>query len=122
MSEEKKIEEKEKTPAPKKGGLSNRLNEERAYAILPFAIFLTLVAVVYIANSYYVERTIREIAHLQTELHELRAEDIELKTTVNIKTRQSEVIKNGEQYGLKPLINQPTGVLIKNEVKPQSDN
>ena len=120
MSEEKKIEEKEK-PAPKKG-LSKRLNEERAYAILPFAIFLTLVAVVYIANSYYVERTIRDIARLQTELHELRAEDIELKTIVNIKTRQSEVIKNAEHLGLKPLVQQPTGVLIKNEVKSQTDN
>jgi cell division protein FtsL len=121
MSEENKIEEKEKAPAPKKG-LSKRLNEERAYAILPFAIFLTLVAVVYIANSYYVERTIREIARLQTELHELRAEDIELKTTVNIKTRQSEVIKSAEHLGLKPLVDQPKGVLLKNEVKSETDN
>lgn len=120
MSEEKKIEEKEK-PAPKKR-LSKALNEERAYAILPFAIFLTMVAVVYIANSYYVERTIREIARLQTELHELRAEDVELKTTVNIKTRQSEVVKNAEPLGLKPLVNQPKGVLMKNEVKSNTED
>ncbi|MFM7021974.1 MAG: FtsL-like putative cell division protein [Flavobacteriales bacterium] len=120
MSDEKKIEEKAKA-APKKG-LSKRINEEKAYAILPFVIFLTLVAVVYIANSYYVEHTIRDIARLQTELHELRAEDIELKTIVNIQTRQSEVIKNAEHLGLKPLVEQPAGILIKEKVKPQTDN
>ena len=117
MSNEKKIEAKEQV-APKKG-MSKGLSEEKAYAILPFAIFLTLIAVVYIANSYFVENTIRDIAKLQTELHELRAEDIELKTNVNIKTRQSEVVKSAERYGLKPLIDQPKGVLIIENVKPQ---
>ena len=103
--------EQEQPKKAKKSFLGKNFNEEKAYAILPFATFLTLLALIYIANSYYVESSIRKISKLQTNIHELRAEDVELKTQLNMRTRQSEIILRAESQGLKPLTNQPTGVM-----------
>ncbi len=105
------IEEQEKPKKAKKSFLGRKFSEEKAYAILPFATFLTLLALIYIANSYYVESSIRKISKLQTSIHELRAEDVELKTQLNMRTRQSEIILRAESQGLKPLTNQPTGII-----------
>lgn len=112
MSEatENKVEE-QKPKKAKKSFLGRKFNEEKAYAILPFATFLTILALIYIANSYYVESSIRKISKLQTTIHELRAEDIELKTQLNMKTRQSEINLRAESQGLKPLTDQPTGIM-----------
>lgn len=112
MSEatENKVQE-QKPKKAKKSFLGRKFNEEKAYAILPFATFLTILALIYIANSYYVESSIRKISKLQTTIHELRAEDIELKTQLNMKTRQSEINLRAESQGLKPLTEQPTGVM-----------
>jgi cell division protein FtsL len=112
MSEaiENKVEE-QKPKKTKKSFLGRKFNEEKAYAILPFATFLTILALIYIANSYYVESSIRKISKLQTTIHELRAEDIELKTQLNMKTRQSEINLRAESQGLKPLTDQPTGIM-----------
>ncbi len=112
MSEEKEnTEEKAKVKSPK-GLKPKKLTEEKAYAILPFVIFMTIIAMIYIANSYFIESSIRTISKLQTELHELKAEDIELKTQLNMKTRQSEIVIKAKQCELEPLTEQPTGVLI----------
>ena len=112
MSEatENKVEE-QKPKKAKKSFLGRKFNEEKAYAILPFATFLTILALIYIANSYYVESSIRKISKLQTTIHELRAEDIELKTQLNMKTRQSEINLRAESQGLKPLTDQPTSIM-----------
>ena len=37
--------------------------------------------------------------------------DIELKTQLNMKTRQSEINLRAESQGLKPLTDQPTGIM-----------
>ena len=58
--------EQEQPKKAKKSFLGKKFNEEKAYAILPFATFLTLLALIYIANSYYVESSIRKISKLQT--------------------------------------------------------
>jgi cell division protein FtsL len=116
---ENKVEQ-EKPKKAKKSFLGKKFNEEKAYAILPFATFLTILALIYIANSYYVESSIRKISKLQTSIHELRAEDVELKTQLNMRTRQSEITLRAESQGLKPLTNQPTGVIqLKSNEKKQ---
>jgi cell division protein FtsL len=122
MSEviENKVEE-EKPKKTKKSFLGKKFNEEKAYAILPFATFLTMLAMIYIANSYYVESSIRKISKLQTNIQELRAEDVELKTQLNMRTRQSEIILRAESQGLKPLIDQPTGVIQMKSNEPKQD-
>lgn len=122
MSEEKvNSEEKEKVKTPKKGFLAKKISEEKAYAILPFATFLTMLALIYIANSYYVENSIRKISKLQTQIHELKAEGIELKTQLNKRTRQSEILLKAESQGLKPLTSQPTGIIQVKSNEPKEE-
>src|SRR5215210_5401107 len=49
---------------------------EQIVHLMPFILFLTFLIIIYIGNSYYAERTIREIAKTKTELKEKRAEFI----------------------------------------------
>lgn len=45
-------------------------------SFMPFLMFLFLLAIVYIGNSYYAEKTIRDIDRTQKEIRELRSEFI----------------------------------------------
>ena len=61
--------------------------------LMPFILFLTFLIIIYIGNSYYAERTIREIAKTKTELKEKRAEFISTSSELMFRTKQSEVAK-----------------------------
>ena len=84
---------------------------------LPYIIFLTFLAVIYIGNRYHAEKVIREIVSLQNELKELRAEAITTTSELMHISKQSEVSKlviknNLELYeSLKP----PKKIVISDE-------
>jgi hypothetical protein len=60
---------------------------------LPYVIFLTLLAIVYIGNRYHAERLVRETLSLQREIKELRAEAITTSARLMYISKQSEVVK-----------------------------
>src|SRR3954465_12535519 len=66
---------------------------ERAQIVhlMPFILFITFLFIIYIGNSYYAERTIREIAKAKTELKDKRAEFISTSSELMFRTKQSEV-------------------------------
>ena len=68
---------------------------------LPFVLYLAFLAIVYIGNSFYAEKNIRNIEKLQRELKELRYEHIFIKSKVMSESRQSAVAKNLEGLGIK---------------------
>jgi len=84
---------------------------------LPYIIFLTFLAVIYIGNRYHAEKVIREIVSLQNELKELRSEAITTTSELMHISKQSEVSKlviknNLELYeSLKP----PKKIVISDE-------
>ena len=98
----------------KKGVLANGLSSvfsgtfltnESTLKHLPFILFLTLVAVFYIANGYYADDKIREVNKVSNELKELRSEYISTKSDLMFASKQSEVAKSAEALGLKePLV------------------
>jgi hypothetical protein len=91
------------------------LTRDRVIRLLPFLLFLTLIAVIYISNIYYAEGTQRESDHIQTELKELRYEYITAKSGLMYKSKQSEVAKNLESTDIIESTTPPVKIIIENQ-------
>ncbi len=68
-------------------------NRNQVVKMMPFILFITVLILFYIGNSYYAERTIREINSVKNEMKEKRAEFISTSSELSFKTKQSEVAK-----------------------------
>ena len=84
---------------------------------LPFFLFLTLLAVVYIYNGHYADRVVRDIGRTSRELQELQYEYKNLKSDVMFRSKQSELTKAVEPFGLKPLSSPPLVLIDSTEMK-----
>ena len=60
---------------------------------LPFILFITFIAVLYISNRYHAEKVLRQTVRMQNELRELRAESISTAAELMHVSKQSEVAK-----------------------------
>ncbi len=69
--------------------LANRVVLEQ----LPFILFLTFLALVYIGNRYHAEKIVRETNRLKRELKELRAEAISTSAELMYKSTKTQVLK-----------------------------
>lgn len=86
------------------------LNYQSIVKQIPFFLFLALLAVVYIYNGHYADKTIRAISRTEKDLRELQYEYKTVKGDVLFRSKQSELVKAVEPLGLKELITAP-GVL-----------
>ena len=68
---------------------------------LPFLVFLALLALVYIANTYYAEKVVKEIERTKSELKELRFQYTTTKSTLMYYSKQTEIAKRALKLGLK---------------------
>lgn len=84
---------------------------------VPYILFLTLIAVIYIGNRYHAEKILRETINISHELKELRAEAITSTSNLMFKSKQSEVARLVEQkgLGLKEAVEPPRKLTIKDE-------
>lgn len=60
---------------------------------LPFVLFLTFLAALYIGNRYHAEKVVRDLTKLQQEVKDLRAESITNAAELMFISKQSEVVK-----------------------------
>lgn len=74
---------------------------------IPFFLFLALLAVIYIYNGHYADKMVRDIGRTHTELKELQYEYKTLKSEVMFRSKQSELAKAVEPFGLKELTKPP---------------
>jgi hypothetical protein len=74
---------------------------------IPFFLFITCIAVIYIYNGHYADKTARDINNVNNELKELKYEYKTLKSEVMFRSKQSELAKAVEPFGLKELITPP---------------
>ena len=100
MAEETNIKEN-------RGEWKRLLNYQWIVKNFPFFLFLSLLAVVYIYNGHYADKTVRSINKLNTELDELNYEYKTLKSEVMFRSKQSELSKAVAPLGLKELIAPP---------------
>lgn len=75
-------------------------------------LFCGFLALLYIANAHTVEKRIRKISRLETEMKDLRAEYISLKSELMYLSKQSEVAKRVEVAGLKELRSAPKKIYL----------
>lgn len=77
------------------------LSREWVTGNILFILYLALLAMVYIANTYYTEKKFKAIERTKTELKELRYGYITTKSTLMFQGRQSEISKRALSQGLK---------------------
>jgi cell division protein FtsB len=78
---------------------------------IPFFLFLSVLAIVYIYNGHYADNTVRSINKVNRELKELQYEYKTLKSEVMFRSKQSELAKAVQPLGLKELV-VPPAVLV----------
>ena len=91
------------------------VSKESATQMMPFLIFLALLAMVYIANRHFAEKTIRGIDKLSKEVKELSWDFKTLKADLMLKSTQTEVAKQVDTLGLREQVEPPKKIVIKIE-------
>ena len=77
------------------------LDRNQIVHAMPFILFITLLTIVYIGNSYYSEKIIREIDRTKSELKERNAEFVSSETERVTSIQQSRVAENLKLIGIK---------------------
>ena len=84
-----------------KNPIKGLLNYEWIVKNIGFFLFLSLLAVLYIANGHMADKTIRRINSINNELKELQFTYKTLKSELMYKTEESQIVKLVEPMGLK---------------------
>jgi len=95
---------KEKTKAYH---LKRLLNYKTLVKQIPFFLFMTFLAVMYIYNGHMADKTIRNITKTRNEVKELQFEYKDAQGDVLKRSKQSELIQAVEPLGLKELTTPP---------------
>lgn len=93
--------------------LERLFDEGIPYRYLPKVLFTVVLILFYIANTYTVEKSIREIQSIKMELEDLRADYTTMKADYMAISKQSEVAKNVEKFGLKESSKPPFKVIVQ---------
>ena len=76
------------------------LNRENMISMLPFFMFLSLLAVVLIFNTYYAEKKAREVEQIRREITELRVRYVTTRSELMFLSNQSEVARRLGSRGI----------------------
>ena len=114
MQEQPNPKERNPESNPDVSGWKRWLNYQSVVKQVPFFLFLTVLAVIYIYNGHYADKTIRNINRTEKEVKELKYEYITVKSEVMFQSKPSELIKAVEPLGLKELVQSP--VVLKDSV------
>ncbi len=96
--------------------LDNRGEQEKMtyFENIRFMMFIGLLGLVYIANTHYAERNLREIGAVQQELKELRWEVMTTKSELMFKCRQSVIMQDVKSLGLQ-MSGPPRTIIVGEE-------
>lgn len=95
---------------------SDWLSSTAFVGYIPFIAFVGLLAIIYIANRHYAERTVREIDHLGKEVKEMNWDYKSLSADLMKMTTQTEIAKRVDSMGLKERTEPPKKIRI---IKPK---
>ena len=97
------------------------LTKQSVVTNLPYLAFLALIAMIYIANTYYAEKTFKEIEATKMELKELRYQYITTKSTLMFLSKQTELSKQAQKLGLKETMVPPYKIFYSKLDKIKQD-
>ena len=90
-------------------------------SVMPFILFIAGLCLVYIANSYYAEKTVREIDRTSKELKTLRTEYITGASELMMISKGSEVAKAVGPMGLKEPVEAPRKIIVNKSASENKD-
>lgn len=93
------------------------LIRESVLKLMPFMLFLLFWAIIYISNGYYAEDTVRALNNINNELKELSSEYISTKSELMFRSKQSEVARALEPYGIKESVTPPKKIIVNKNNK-----
>ena len=105
MAEDKKIKEQETTG--QKNDWRKNLSHKWVVKNIPFFLFLTFLAVLYIYNGHFTDKLVLKISTSEKHIKELEYEYKTIKSEVIFRSKASELIKAVEPLGLKELTAPP---------------
>lgn len=88
------------------------VSKESATEMLPFLIFLSVLCMLYIANSHMAVKNVRKIDQLSKEVKELSWEYKSLKADLMFKSKLTEVAKKVDTLGIKELTEPPKKIIV----------
>lgn len=117
MTEEIPVQEKHKAKKKKNTPLKSIiqgtiLTREKVVKQLPFLIYIVLIAVIYIANSYNADKAIIESTRIKKDNEEYRYAYISTHSKLMNVSRQSELAHKLAATGLKELKVPPRKIII----------
>jgi len=115
MPEQENTKERDPKKISALGGWKRLLNYQSIVNQVPFFLFLALLAVVYIYNGHYADKTIQSINETARQVKELQYEYKTVKSEVMFRSKQSELVRAVEPLGLKELTIAP--VVLKDTVE-----
>jgi hypothetical protein len=80
------------------------LNYQSVVKQIPYFLFLSLLAVIYIYNGHHADKLARDITKTTRELQELQYEYKTVKGEVLFRSKQSELVKAVAPLGLKEAV------------------
>jgi len=83
------------------------LNYSSIVKQIPFFLFLSALAVIYIYNGHNADKTIRRMGKATNELKDLQGEYKFITGDVLLRSRQSELVETVKPLGLKELTEEP---------------
>lgn len=100
-------------------GLEKRLRLEAYFEegfpvqYVPKILFVMMLGLLYIGNTHHAEKTVRQINNIQAEVEDLRADYTTLKSDLMFSSKQSEVARKVNAYGLKESLKPPHKIVVK---------
>lgn len=111
MAEEKEINNENKIKPFRKKKRRIFLYNRWIVKNIPFYLFAAALAIIYIANGHYADKTIREINATAKHLKEMEYEFKTVKRDVIFRSKESELAKAVEPLGLKELVVPPVRLI-----------
>jgi predicted membrane protein len=114
MTEAQNDKEHDVKAQPARMGWKRLLNYQSIVKQVPFFLFLTALAVLYIYNGHYADKTIRSINKTSKDVKELQYEYKTVQSEVMFRSQQSELAKTVEPLGLKQI--SVTPIILKDSL------
>jgi hypothetical protein len=111
-SQQRKLKDDKTNTTKQKGPFKKWIGYEWIVKNLVFFLFLSLLAVIYIANGHMADNTIRDINKTAKEVKELQYEYKSLKSEAIFKSRETEVVQAATPLGLKISTEQPMRLTV----------
>jgi hypothetical protein len=104
-----------------KHSLGRLINYKWVTANVPFFLFLSVLAVLYIANGHIADKTVRDINNTAKELKELQYGYKTVKSDLMFKSREAEMIKATEPLGLKVTAEPPMHIVVEQKTNDKNN-